>query len=138
MKIGDNAITTKIIPLLKSGEVGIISFLKDDKNAQLLQSLAGYGCKEIFSQEENVNLLPGIIADPNTESVLLLEDNLFVLDSDQFNFDQLVLLNKVKEAGIKTVSVNNYKTLTDKEYTLDKIIANMLRFEDLVQSQVKG
>ena len=116
----------------------IISFLKDDKNAQLLQSLAGYGCKEIFSQEENVNLLPGIIADPNTESVLLLEDNLFVLDSDQFNFDQLVLLNKVKEAGIKTVSVNNYKTLTDKEYTLDKIIANMLRFEDLVQSQVKG
>lgn len=30
MKVGDNAITTKKIQFLKPGEVGIISFLKND------------------------------------------------------------------------------------------------------------
>jgi|GEM_PF-4083826 len=116
----------------------IVSFLKDDKNAQLLQSLSGYGAKEIFSQEENNNLLPGIIADPNTEPVILVEDNMMVLDQERFNFEQLLVLGNIKDAGIKIISVNNFKLLTHKNYSLDRLISNLLRNDDLVQTKVKA
>lgn len=116
----------------------IISFLKDDKNAQLMQSLIGLGCKEIFSQEENNNLLPGIIADPNCEPVLLVEDNLLLQDSQVFNFEQMELLKKVKDAGIKVLSINNYRLLTQKKYSLDMIIAKLLANQVLKNTEVKA
>jgi len=114
----------------------IISFLKDDKNAQLLQSLRGYGCKEIFSQEENNNLLPGIIADPNAEPIILIEDNLLSYDSKAFDMRQLIVLNKIKESGIKVISVNNYKLLTQKAYTLDNLISKVLNKGEIISNPV--
>lgn len=104
----------------------IVSFLKDDKNAELLQLISSYGAKEIFTTEANYNLLPGVLANPDSETILLLEDSLIAVNPDDFDLRQLLLIDKIKTAGFKVVSVNNFKLLTDNNYTLSKLIVNLL------------
>jgi hypothetical protein len=112
--------------ILKLKYVTIISFLSELKNVKLRESLYQDGVKEIFSNIENYNFLPGIFSDIESQTVVLLEDGLI----DNYNMDNIIRQVHMKEemmtAGIHIIDVDNYNIIKgDSSIQLlsDKIIA---------------
>ena len=112
--------------ILKLKYVTIISFLSELKNVQLRESLYQVGVKEIFSNIENYNFLPGIFSDIESQPVVLLEDGLI----DNSSIDNIIRQVHVKEemnvAGIHIIDIDNYNIVKgDSSIQLlsDKIIA---------------
>ncbi|MBT8233604.1 MAG: hypothetical protein HKO66_16035 [Saprospiraceae bacterium] len=114
----------------------IISLMKDDKNAELIQILNEFGAKEIFSNEEDYNLLPAVFADPKSKPLLIVEDGFISHDPEKFNLWQLQLMEQIRISGVQIVSVNNYKLLTNSTYTLSSIITNILSKNNLEEAAV--
>lgn len=102
--------------------VSIISYWSPIKNATLLQELEAHGVKEIISTEQDQNLLPGILANKEETTFLLLEDNLFTHEPSSNIIEQLLLLEELTTAGIKVLSIDNYKMINAGAQTLGRAI----------------
>ncbi len=115
--------------ILKLKSVAIVSFLSELKNAQLRDLLYAEGVKEIFSNVENYNLLPGIFSDTAVKPILLLEDGLFDKNDLSTLIRQIIIKEEVKVAGIEIIEVDNYRLLNgdDTMSTFTQIISERNR-----------
>jgi hypothetical protein len=99
--------------IFKLKSVAIISYLSEFKNAQLRELLYSEGIKEIFSNVENYNLLPGIFSDTTVKPIILLEDGLI----NKYNLDtivrQVIIKEEISVAGIEIMDVDNYRLINN-------------------------
>jgi len=99
----------------------LISFFSKEKNSLLIESFRSAGIKEMFSNNSEVSLLPGIFSNPENPTIMLLEDGLINRSDEESGLLQLTLLDKIKVAGIKTLSLDNYLMITKQQYNFEII-----------------
>ncbi len=103
----------------------IISFWSDAKNATLLSYLEPYSVKEIVSDSQEFNLMPGVLADTSTQNYVLLEDNLFAMNSHSSIVRQHRIKDELKTAGIAVLSVDNYEILLKGKQAFHKVFRSI-------------
>jgi|GEM_PF-2142472 len=100
--------------IFKLKSVAIVSFLSELKNVQVRELLYSEGVKEIFSNVDNYNLLPGIFSDTTVRPIVLLEDGLF----DKYNtvtvVRQILIRQELATAGIEVMEIDNYSLINKK------------------------
>lgn len=112
--------------IFKLKYVTIISFLSELKNTQLRESLYGVGVKEIFSNIENYNFLPGIFSDIESQPVVLLEDGLIDISKMDNIIRQICVKEEMITSGLHIIDIDNYSIIkgeTSIQSLSDKIIA---------------
>ncbi len=113
----------------------IISFWSDKWNTQLLEQLAEQGIKEIFSDDDAINLIPATLADADRSVHILLEDNFFARESEVTVIQQHILLDELQTAGMTIKSLDNYKWMTTGKSEFQKIVSDIIQFEETTQFQ---
>lgn len=112
--------------IYQTREISFISFWSDAKNAHLLKHFEGYGVKEIVSDSEGINLIPGLLADTTKQNYVLVEDNLFTVSSEIGLVRQHMLLANLKTAGVTVLSLDNHQMITKGKEPFNKIL-NVLK-----------
>ena len=116
--------------------LSIVSFVGDEKNRQLMQVFKDFSIKEIFSQDDGFNLIPGLFNDHKRKTVVLIEDMLINnLASDSF-LQQKLFLDKIEKAGLTILSIDNYKLIKGDEE--DAVRQFQRLFEATLESISKG
>ena len=105
--------------------LSIISYWSDAKNAQLVNLFMEAGIKEIVSDKIDINLLPGIFADEDRQTFLLLEDGMFHFENTDQAFHQIQLIEALQCAGVKLFSIDNCKLINNRETEMNRVFSNI-------------
>ena len=103
-------------------DISIISFLRNQLNAHVMEHFASQGMKEIFHSQQDYNLLPGIFSNTSQKITILLEDNLINNKRKDLPLSQLLLINKLKVLGIQLISFDNFEFIKNEMKTVEKLI----------------
>ena len=104
--------------------VSLISFLSDAKNAHLIEALASEGIKGVHSNASGVNLIPALLTDDKTKTLIMVEDGVFDFRSDAL-IPQRQLIQDIRSSGIKLVSIDNYAMTTSGFEILHKLTSQI-------------
>ena len=102
----------------------------------LISELEELGIKEIMSDNENFNLIPGLLADTEKLRYILIEDGYFD-NAGQINFaEQQLLKEDLLTAGVKLRSLDNFELISNNQRGLTTIINELAQakpVEDFVE-----
>ena len=122
--------------IYQTKHLSIISYWSKAKNANLISELEELGIKEIMSDSENFNLIPGLLADTEKLRYILIEDGYFD-NAGQINFaEQQLLKEDLLTAGVKLRSLDNFELISNNQRGLTKIINELTQakpVEDFVE-----
>ena len=104
--------------------VSLISFLSDAKNAHLIEALASEGIKGVHSNASGVNLIPALLTDDKTKTLIMVEDGVFDFRSDAL-IPQRQLIQDIRSSGIRLVSIDNYAMTTSGFEILHKLTSQI-------------
>ncbi len=108
--------------IYQTKHLSIISYWSKSKNANLLSELDELGIKEIVSDNEKFSLIPGLLADTDKLSYILIEDGYFD-QAGRMNFaEQQLLKEDLLTAGIKLRSLDNFELISNNHRGLTQII----------------
>jgi hypothetical protein len=116
--------------------VSIISFLTDVKNARLIENLASEGVKGLHSNASGVNLVPALLTDTQTQTLILIEDGIFSAAPEHNLVPQRQLVEDLKTAGIKLVSIDNYEMITDGFEILNRLTTKIKKLNQVEREAV--
>ena len=104
--------------------VSLISFLSDAKNAHLIEAVASEGIKGVHSNASGVNLIPALLTDDKTKTLIMVEDGVFDFRSDAL-IPQRQLIQDIRSSGIRLVSIDNYAMTTSGFEILHKLASQI-------------
>ena len=106
------------------------------KNARLIEGLSEAGIKEIIPNGHTHNLLPGIMSDAESTKFLLLEDKLMEVKNQMTIVAQGLLLQELSTAGIKIISLDNYRLINEGMGTLQVAIRTLQQASKVAKEPV--
>ena len=116
--------------------ISIVSMWSASKNARLIEGLSEAGIKEIIPNGHTHNLLPGIMSDAESTKFLLLEDKLMEVKNQTTIVAQGLLLQELSTAGIKIISLDNYRLINEGMGTLQVAIRTLQQASKVAKEPV--
>lgn len=100
----------------------IISCLSNEKNVYLVKALREEGVKEIFNSTSAANLIPGLFHESTGKVFLLVEDGVLNVAENLNLIPQMDLIQEVKTAGIKVISIDNYDMINNGFELIENLV----------------
>jgi len=116
----------KDLRIFQTRDYSIVSLLAYDRNRKLLQLMEDLSLKEIFTQGEQVKLLPGIFSDTDRKPVVLIEDEILNSGMPEKLIHQKRFIEEMRTSGIQVISIDNYDMLSRGVDSFESIIQNSL------------
>lgn len=112
--------------IFQTRNLAIISFWSETKNARLVSALDNYGLKEILSDSVKMNLIPGLLSDKDINLFILIEDKIVSDKTDLSIVENCLLLDELRTAGIKVLSLDNHAMIEEANKPLSKILDTLM------------
>lgn len=104
----------------------VLSLLSNEKNAELFFRLEDKGIKEILSHDENINLIPAVLNESISSTLILVEDLMLnALDSTTI-LQQKLFLEKMRISGLNLLSFDNYNYLNSYGDEMGQMVKRIL------------
>lgn len=116
----------KDLRIFQNKDHSIVSVMGNDRNRKLLHLMEEFSLKEIFTQDEQFILLPGIFSDTDRKPVLLIEDEVLNPGMPNKLIHQKRFIEEMRTSGVQVISIDNYDMLSRGVDAFESIIHKSL------------